>query len=85
MSQRYRNKSNSTTVTAVQFIGNFTEIERFTGGDVEWRSNRFVIAGPDGALRGGTHDWIVRDDKSGAFYTLVNSEFNVAFEKVTTT
>lgn len=85
MSQQYRNKSNGTLITAVQFIGNFTEIERFVGGDAEWRGNRFVIAGPDGALRGGAYDWIIRDTKSGAFYTLVNSEFNTAFEKVTVT
>lgn len=78
----YRNKSNNTKVAAVQFTGNFIAIELFVGGNAEWRGNRFVIAGPEGALRGGPGDWIVRDVGTNAFYTLINDEFNNAFEEV---
>lgn len=78
----YRNKSNGTKVAAVRFTGDFTAIELFVGGNSEWRGNRFVIAGPEGALRGGPGDWIVRDVGTDAFYTITDDEFDNAFEKV---
>ena len=84
MTRYYRNRSTGTKVAAVQFTGNFIEIELFVGGDAEWRGNRFTIAGPNGALHGGSSDWIVRDSDTTAFYTLTNDEFNNTFEELMT-
>lgn len=82
MTRYYRNKSTGTKITAVQFTGNFVEIELFVGGDANWHGNRFVIAGPEGALRGGPGDWIVRYSGTGSFYTITHDEFDNAFEEV---
>jgi hypothetical protein len=55
---RYRGTSRA---EALQFTGNFEEIEAFVGGDCEWRKDHLVVATRQGALRVGRDEWIVRD------------------------
>ena len=50
------------TTNAVQFHGNFDEIERFVGGDAEFRGGALVVATPDGPLRVAPGEWVVRCD-----------------------
>lgn len=53
-------------MTAFHFQGawDFDGLERFVGGDAEFRGGRIVVAGPDGPIRlpsdGG---WIVHDEE----------------------
>ena len=48
-------------VQAVQFTGNFDEIERLVGGDAEFRDGRLVVASRQGPLRAAHGEWIVRE------------------------
>lgn len=59
-------KKGKVEIEAIQFDGNFDEIENFVGGDAEWRGNYLVVATPQGALRVLPGWWVVKDDK-GAF------------------
>lgn len=47
-------------VEAVQFAGNFEEIERFCGGDAEWRNGKLLVATTEGPLTANPGDWIIR-------------------------
>lgn len=77
----YRHCDTGDVVHAVQFTGNFGEIELFVGGDMEWRVNQFVIAGPKGALRGANHDWIVRG-RNKSFFVVSDTVFDQMYEEV---
>lgn len=81
MIRMYRNRDTDAVVNAVRFTGNFDEIERFVGGDAEWRVNQFVVAGPDGALRGADRDWIVRG-RNQSFFVESGTTFNQLYEEV---
>lgn len=55
-------------IEAVQYTGvNFDEIERFVGGDAEFRNGELVVATLEGPLRASVNDWIIRGIK-GEFY-----------------
>lgn len=54
-------------VEAIQFNGNFDEIEQFVGGDAEFRGGELVIATLEGPLRAAPQDWIIKGVK-GEFY-----------------
>ena len=45
----------------IQFHGNFDEIEKFVGGDAEFRNGRLLVATLDGPLWASPGDWIVKD------------------------
>ena len=81
MIRMYRDCDTNAAVHAVQFTGNFGEIELFVGGDAEWRGNQFVVAGPEGALRGADHDWIVRGHNK-SFFVVSDTIFDQIYEEV---
>ena len=54
-------------IEAIQFRGNFDEIEVFTGGDAEFRDGELVVATLEGPLRASPNDWIIKGVK-GEFY-----------------
>jgi len=54
-------------IEAIQFAGNFDEIEKFCGGDAEFRNGELVVATLEGALRASPNDWIIKGVK-GEFY-----------------
>lgn len=56
-------------VEAVQFTGNFDEIEQFVGGDAEFRDRKLLVATPQGPLWAADMDWIVKNE-GGAFIAL---------------
>jgi len=61
---------------AIQFKGNFTEIEDFCGGDANFVDDKVVVATPKGPLYLKPNDWIVKT-KDNAFYTLEASQWLV--------
>lgn len=67
--------------TAIQFTGNFDEIEAFIGGDVEFRDGCLVCALPQGALRVVDRQWIVRDS-SGLYEAYDPAWFAAVFERL---
>lgn len=62
---KYRKKP--IVIEALQFIGNFTEIENFVGGDAEFREGKLLIATLEGSLLVSSEDWIIKGIK-GEFY-----------------
>lgn len=52
--------SNGVFVEAVQFKGNFSEIESFVGGDAGFVDGMLVVATPEGPLRAKNRDWIIK-------------------------
>ena len=54
-------------IEAVQFTGNFDEIEEFVGGDAEFRGGELVVATLEGPLHATNGDWIIKGIK-GEFY-----------------
>jgi hypothetical protein len=58
---------NPVTIEAIQFNGNFDEIERFVGGDAEFRNGELLIATLEGPLRAAPKDFIIKGIK-GEFY-----------------
>jgi hypothetical protein len=76
---RYRKRP--VEVDAVRFNGNFDEIERFCGGDAEYRNGELVVATWEGALRASPGDWIIRGVR-GEFYPCKPDVFDVTYEPV---
>jgi len=69
-------------IEAIQFEGNFDEIEQFCGGDAEWRGNELVVATLEGPLRASNKDWIIKGIK-GEFYPCKPEIFDATYEEVT--
>lgn len=68
-------------IEAVQFVGNFGEIEEFVGGDAEWREGELIVATLEGAMHASRGDWIVRGTE-GEFYPVKPAAFAATFEAV---
>lgn len=68
-------------IEAVQFRGNFEEIENFCGGDAEFRNGELVVATLEGALRASPDDWIIKGIK-GEFYPCKPDIFAATYEPV---
>ena len=68
-------------VEAVQFKGNFDEIERFVGGDAEFRDGKLVVATLEGPLFATHNDWIIKGVK-GEFYPCKPDIFALTYELV---
>ena len=66
-------------VEAIQFTGNFDEIERFVGGDAEFRDGHLVIATLEGAMRISPNDWVIKGTR-GEFYPCKPGPFADTFE-----
>lgn len=48
-------------INKIQFHGNFDEIEKFVGGDAEFRNGKLLVATREGPLWASHGDWIVKD------------------------
>jgi len=68
-------------IDAVQFTGNFDEIERFVGGDANFTNGELVIATLEGALHASRNDWIIKGVK-GEFYPCKPDIFEATYEAV---
>lgn len=67
-------RDGSLEVEAIQFTGNFDEIEALTGGDAEMRSGRLLIATRRGPLWMSPTDWIVKLEDT-LFEVLTHDDF----------
>ena len=68
-------------IEAIQFCGNFDEIEMFCGGDAEFRNGELVVATLEGPLRASPNDWIIKGIK-GEFYPCKPDIFESTYELV---
>ncbi len=75
---KYRKKP--VIIEAIQFNGNFDEIEKFVGGDAEFRDGKLLIATLEGPLRASNFDWIIKGIK-GEFYPCKPDIFEQTYEK----
>lgn len=55
------NREKPLETNKIQFHGNFDEIEKFVGGDAEFRDGKLLVATLDGPLWASPGDWIVKD------------------------
>jgi len=62
---KYRKKP--VVIEAIQFNGNFDEIEKFIGGDAEFRDGELLVATREGPLHASPYDWIIKG-VNGEFY-----------------
>ena len=76
---KYRKKP--VIIEAVQWKnGNFDEIEKFVGGDAEFRKGiGLVVATLEGPLHASEGDWIIKGVK-GEFYPCKPDIFEVTYE-----
>jgi hypothetical protein len=68
-------------IQAIQFNGNFEEIEQFVGGDAEFRNGQLTVATLEGPLRASRGDWIIRGIE-GEFYPCKPDIFAATYERV---
>ena len=68
-------------IEAVQWAGNFEEMEAFVGGDAECRNGQLVIATLEGPLHASHNDWIIKGVK-GEFYPCKPDIFAATYEPV---
>lgn len=66
-------------IEAVRFTGNFDEVERFVGGDAEFRNGELVVATLEGPLRASPGDWIIKGVE-GEFYPCKPDIFAKTYE-----
>lgn len=66
-------------IEAVQFKGNFDELESFVGGDANFTNGELVIATLEGALHASDGDWIIKGVK-GEFYPCKPDIFAATYE-----
>jgi hypothetical protein len=79
MTTRFR--SRPVEIEAIQFDGNFDEIEQFVGGDAEFREGELIIATLEGPLRAAPKDWIVKGLK-GEFYPVKPDIMKLKYERI---
>lgn len=60
MVREYIQKSTGTKVRAIQFEGNFEDVENFVHADVEFRTNQLIVPTFNGPLYVLPHDWIIQ-------------------------
>lgn len=77
--KQYRKKP--VVIEAVQFNGNFNEIEKFVGGDAEFRGGELVVATLEGPLRAAPGDYIIKGIQ-GEFYPCKPDIFEATYEPV---
>lgn len=61
-------------IKTIQFNGNFNDVEKFCGGDAEYRDGKLIVATHKGPLTVSPNDWIIRTS-SGNFFTLSSEEW----------
>jgi len=67
------------TIEALQFNGNFEEVEAFCGGDAEFREGELVVATLEGSLRAAPLDYIIKGVK-GEFYPCKPDIFEATYD-----
>lgn len=76
----YRKKP--VVIDAVQYTGaNFNDIEKFVGGDAEFRMGELVVATLEGPLHASPGDWIIKG-VMGEFYPCKPDIFALTYEAV---
>jgi hypothetical protein len=68
-------------VQAIQFDGNFDEIEAFVGGDAEFRSGELIVATREGPLHASRKDWIIKGIQ-GEFYPVKPDVFEQTYTAI---
>lgn len=68
-------------IDAVQFTGNFDEIEEFVGGDAEFRDGNLLIATLGGPFHASPGDWIIKG-VDGKYHLYKPDIFNATYEPV---
>jgi hypothetical protein len=68
-------------VEAVQFTGNFDEIEEFVGGDCSYHAGVLIVATLEGPLKASNNDWIIKG-VNGEFYPCKPDIFKKTYERV---
>jgi hypothetical protein len=76
---KYRKKP--VVIEAIRFTGNFDEIEKFVGGDAEFRDGKLVVATLEGAMRAELGDWIIKGI-ADEFYPCKPDIFAATYEEV---
>ena len=79
MVKYYRKKP--VVIEALQFTGNFDEIEEFVGEDAELRKGELVVATLEGPLHASDGDFIIKGIK-GEFYPCKPEIFAATYELV---
>jgi hypothetical protein len=79
---KYKSKIDGEIVEAIQFTGNFNELEEFVGGDAEQRGNKIVVAGPNGALWLNNWDYIIKHSPGNMFYVSSPTNFNKLYKNI---
>jgi len=79
MVRKYRKRP--VVIEAIQFTGNFGEIEAFCGGDAENRGGELIVATAEGPLHASRGDWIIKGVK-GEFYPCKPDIFEATYELV---
>lgn len=79
MSKQFRKKP--VVIEAIQFVGNFDEIEAFVGGDASFTNGELVVATLEGPLHASRLDWIIRG-VAGEFYPCKPDIFEATYEAV---
>ncbi|HBA72229.1 MAG TPA: hypothetical protein DCZ63_08595 [Geobacter sp.] len=79
MVKSYRKKP--VVIEALQFDGNFNEIEKFVGGDAEFRQGELIVATLEGPLHASPKDYIIKGIK-GEFYPCKPDIFEATYEPV---
>lgn len=68
-------------IDAIQFNGNFDEIEGFVGGDATFFQGQLIVATLEGPLRAAEGDWIIKG-VAGEFYPCKPDIFEKTYEPV---
>lgn len=76
---KYRKKQ--IIIDAIQFHGNFVEIEKFVGSDAEFNNGELTVATLEGPLHASKYDWIIKGVK-GEFYPCKPDIFECTYEEV---
>ena len=77
--KNYRKKP--VVIQALQFNGNFDEIEEFCGGDAEFRDGKLLVATREGPLTASDGDYIIKGIQ-GEFYPCKPDIFVATYEEV---
>jgi len=81
MVAKYRKKP--VVIEALQYTGNFDEIEKFVGGDSENRNGELIVATLEGRLHASNNDYIIKGVK-GEFYPCKPDIFEMTYELAST-
>jgi hypothetical protein len=76
-----RCRKRTVDLEAIQFHGNFDEVEKFCGGDAEFRDDKLVVATSEGALIAAPNDFIIKDE-NGKFIVCTPKVFYMEYDYI---